>query len=133
MFIYHNLNELCTSILDSSKNIQSVAVINRQGRAFEKVSRPKYAGQFADKTEELLFMQCVLQVSLGRDFDEQFGTINYHVSKRTNGTMLTFPLGEDVILVIVNKNTSPISLARKISSLIVDYRSKVIGNDLLKT
>jgi hypothetical protein len=119
--------------LNINKNIQSVAIINKLGRALEKTSRPKYAREFSDNMDEMLFMQCVLQVSLGTDFDEQYGTINYHISERTNLTMLTFPFGEDVILVTLNKKTSPISLARKISSLILDHRTKVVADNLLKT
>lgn len=133
MFAYLNQNQLCSSILDINKNIQSVAIINKLGRALEKTSRPQYAKQFSDNMDEMLFMHCVLQVSLGTDFDEQFGTINYHISERTNMTMLTFPFDKDVILVTVNKKVSPISLARKISSLILNHRTRVVANNLLKT
>lgn len=132
MFTYYNLDELCSSILEINKNIQSVAIINKLGRAIEKTSRPKYAEQFSDTMDEMLFMHCVLQVSLGTDFDEQFGIINYHISERTNLTLLTFPIGQDVILVTINKKTSPITLARKISSLILDHRSRVVVDNTLK-
>ncbi len=132
MFTYYNLDELCSSILEINKNIQSVAIINKLGRAIEKTSRPKYAEQFSDTMDEMLFMHCVLQVSLGSDFDEQFGIINYHISERTNLTLLTFPIGQDVILVTINKKTSPITLARKISSLILDHRSRVVVDNTLK-
>ncbi|MGI0073719.1 MAG: hypothetical protein ACREA3_07905 [Nitrosotalea sp.] len=118
--------------MEINKNIQSVAIINKLGRAIEKTSRPKYAEQFSDTMDEMLFMHCVLQVSLGTDFDEQFGIINYHISERTNLTLLTFPIGQDVILVTINKKTSPITLARKISSLILDHRSRVVVDNTLK-
>jgi len=67
-------------------------------------------------------MSCVLQVSMGRDFDENYGPINYHVSERKNLTMMTFPLDENVILVTTNKNISPVSLARNIVDLINEHR-----------
>jgi len=67
---------------------------------------------------EMLFMHCVLQISMSKDFDEQCGPINYHISERGNLTMLTFPIYDHVILVITKKSISPISLARKIVNVI---------------
>jgi hypothetical protein len=69
-------------------------------------------------------MSCVLQVSMGRDFDENYGPINYHMSERANLTMITFPLDGNVVLVTINKNTSPISLARKTVDLINEHRKR---------
>ncbi len=132
MFAYLSLDELCDSIQNLHKNIQSVAIINKMGRALEKTSRSRHEKQFSNDMDEMLFMQCVLQISLGTDFDEQFGAINYHLSERTNMSILTFPLGEDVILVTVNKKSSPISLARKISSLILEHRSRVVADNHIK-
>lgn len=126
MSVSLSLGELCTFILNTSRHIQRVVIINKQGRATEMLSRAKYAKQFPDNLSEMLFMQCVLQVSMGRDFDEQCGPINYHISERSNMTMLTLPLDEYVILVLADRNVSPILLARKISSLISDYKMKPI-------
>lgn len=60
---------------------------------------------------------------MGQDFDENYGPINYHISERTHLTTLSFPFDKDVILVIVNKNISPITLARKIASIISEFGS----------
>jgi hypothetical protein len=119
-----SLEPLCDSILKLNKNIQSVAVLNNRGRAMEKISRPKFTEQFPDHLSELFCMNCVLQVSMGRDFDENYGPINYHISERTNLTMLTLPLDENVILITTNKNISPVSLARKIVDLINEHRKQ---------
>lgn len=113
---------LCNHILEVNNNIQSVAAINKLGRPVDRSSRPKYNKQFPDKTSEILFMQCVLEISMGRDFDDQYGPINYHVSERANITMLTFPIEDHVILVTASKNVSPISLAKKIVSIIKEYK-----------
>lgn len=121
MSSYVSLAPLCNSIFGLNKNIQSVAVISNRGRIIEKISKPQFAEQFPDYLSELFCMSCVLQVSMGRDFDENYGTINYHVSERKNLTMITFPLDENVILVTTNKNISPVSLARNIADLINEH------------
>ena len=118
------LESVCDSILRLNKSIQSVAIINNKGRAMEKISRPQFAKQFPDHLNELFCMSCVLQVSMGRDFDENYGPINYHMSERTSLTILTFPVKENVILVTTNKNISPITLARKIVTLINDHKEQ---------
>lgn len=111
-------DKLCRSIISSNKNIQAVAIINKQGRVVEKTSRKTFNDQFPDSVGETFFMQCVLQVSIGKDFDDHYGQINYYVSERKNLTTLTLPLDDYVILVTMNKNVSPITLARKIAGII---------------
>lgn len=108
------LSNLCESISVLSNDIQEVAIINRFGRAEEKTIRIDSDQSTLDHNDEMLLMQCVLQVSMGREFDYKYGPINYHLSQRDNVTMLTFPLGDYVILVTTKKKVSPITLARKI-------------------
>jgi len=66
-------------------------------------------------------MQCVLQISMGKEYDSEYGPINYHLLERENLTMITFPMRDHVILVAAKKDTSPISLARKIVTTINGY------------
>lgn len=124
------LDLLCDDILEANSNIQSVAAINKLGRPVKRSSRPGYSKQFPDKTGEVLFMQCVLEISMGKDFDEQYGPINYHMSERANVTMLTFPIDDHVILVTASKNVSPISLAKKIASIIHGYKHSSTPNNM---
>lgn len=110
-----------------NKNIQSVTVINRFGRSVEELKRDGFLLEIPETSTEMLLMQCVLQISMGRDFDEQYGPISYHVSERENMTMMTFPMDEHIVLVITKKNLSPISLARKISGVLTNQRIQLIS------
>ena len=89
----------------------------------EKISKPAFPKQFPDHLSELFCMSCVLQVSMGRDFDEKYGPIRYHISERTELLYTTIPLDENVIIVTINKNISPITNARKIIELTSEYRN----------
>ena len=126
MSLYLSLNSLCDTILNANKNIQSVAVINHMGRLVEKLSRSNFERQFPDCMNELFCMQCVLEVSMGRDFDEKYGPINYQVSESANLITLRFPFDKDLILVIVNKNVSSIALARKIVTIIHEHKTTIM-------
>lgn len=119
--MYSELDTLCESISNLESNIQSVIVINKFGRPVERIGREENDKHFSYNSE-MFFMQCVLQISMGQDFDEQYGPINYHISERQNLIMLTFPIYDHVLLVTAKKNISPISLARKIICVIGSYR-----------
>ncbi len=125
MLAYSSLDLLCNEILLLNKNIQSVSVINKMGRLVEETSRPDFATRFPEHLNEHFLMQCVLQISMGRDFDEYYGPISYHVSERAGLTLLSFPADGDVILVVCNKNISPITLAKKIVGTIGKFQSRV--------
>ena len=121
MLSYVLLESLCDSIMKLNKSIQSVAVINNRGRVMEKFSRSKFTKRFLNHLNELFCMSCVLQISMGKDFDENYGPINYHISERSNLTIITFPLDENMILITANKSISPITLARKTITVINNH------------
>jgi hypothetical protein len=121
MLSYVLLESLCDSIMKLNKSIQSVAVINNRGRVMEKFSRSKFTKRFPNHLNELFCMSCVLQISMGKDFDENYGPINYHISERSNLTIIKFPLDENMILITANKSISPITLARKTISVINNH------------
>lgn|SRR5690348_16334339 len=126
MSSYIMLESLCDSILRLNKSIQSVAVINNHGKIMEKISRATFIKQFPNHLNELFCMSCVLQISMGKDFDENYGTINYYISERSNLTIITFPLDKDVILITTNKNISPVTLAKKTVDIINNYVKQLL-------
>ncbi len=127
MSISLGLHGLCESIIDINKNIQSVAVISKLGRPIEKLGRSENLKTLSEKNE-LLFMECALEISMGRDLDEEYGPVNYHLSERGSSTMLSFPIDEYVVLVTTNKSVSPILLARKIVNAIRNYHIKTASH-----
>ncbi len=112
-------DKLCSTILETNENIQSVSIINKHGRAIERRVQDKTSVQTVNqKNEEMFFMQCALTVSMGRDFDDEFGEIGYIHVDRKNLSMLSFPLFDNIVLVTSKAAMSPITLARKISAII---------------
>jgi hypothetical protein len=117
-------DELCNSIMGINKNIQTVAIINKLGRPVERITRDDSLKQIPQDKNEMFFMQCALEISMGKDYDSEYGPINYHLSERGNLTMITFPMRDHVVLVTTKKDTSPISLAKKIVTTINDYQTR---------
>ena len=116
------LDKLCDTILEINNNIQSVSIINKHGRAVERKIHGNPNFQATDQKNEMFFMQCALTISMGRDFDEDFGEIGYIHINRKNLSMFSFPLFDNIILVTSKAAIGPISLARKISTIIKRYR-----------
>src|SRR5574338_221951 len=112
--------ELCNDILCSNKNICDVVIIDKHGRPFEKKSKTNVINE---EKREMVFMERALEISMGRDFDDDFGKINYTFTERDNLSMFSFPMNEFIVLVTSKSNISPISVARKISSLLESYKN----------
>ncbi len=90
-------DELCDEALEID-GIQSISIINKMGRAVEKKSRNGI--EIVDrKRNEMLLMQSVLVMSMGKDFDEDFGTIGYVQTQREHMSMLSFPLDGHTVLI----------------------------------
>ncbi|HJU14504.1 MAG TPA: hypothetical protein VJ792_08640 [Candidatus Nitrosotalea sp.] len=112
------LADLCARILDVNSSIRHVSVINSRGRAVEEVSRGGQSVFYSGDQKEMLLMQCSLTISMGRDFDQSFGKINYVHMERENLSLYSFPLGDHVVLVASKAATGPISLARDVLSIL---------------
>ena len=115
-----NFVELCNDVLHSNKNIHDVVIIDKHGRPFEKKSKTNL---IHEEKSEMLFMERALEISMGRDFDDDFGKINYTFTERDNLSMFSFPMNEFIVLVTSKSNISPISVARKISALLGSYKN----------
>jgi hypothetical protein len=124
--LLYELDKLCDTILAINKNIQSAVIINKNGRAVEKKIRDSTVSQMPDHKNEMLLMQCALTISMGRDFDEDYGPVGYAVIDRESTSMFSFPVGELIILVTSKKDISPISLAKKITNTIQEYKTKTL-------
>ena len=117
------LDKLCSTILDVNENIQSVSVINKNGRPVEKIIRHGTdLPSIPEQQNEILLMECVLTISMGRDLDDALGEIAYIHMERKNMSLISFPFGDYTVLVTSNKFIGPISLARKIIARISKFR-----------
>ena len=116
-------DKLCSSILDINTNIQSVSIINKHGKAIERKTSDDADQQVTGQKIDMFFMQCVLTISMGRDFDEEFGEIGYVHIDRKNLSLFSFPVLDHIVLVTSKAAISPISLAKKISHAIKRFKN----------
>ncbi len=115
------LKNLCESILYTSENIQSVAVINKNGRAIEEKTRDDSDLLMSDKKNEMYFMQCALQISMARDFDEEFGPVSLTITERENSKFVSIPSFSHIILAKMKKGMNHTALLNKIKKIIRNF------------
>ncbi len=113
----------CNDITKLDENIELVAVLNQKGRSVEiKVREEGIDRDFTPLKREMFFMQCVLQASMNRDQDDEFGRIKSSVFERERFTIFSFEFFNYVILVVSRPILYPMHLKSSISEKIVNIK-----------
>src|SRR5579864_662034 len=98
---YFGFEILCKNIADLDENIELVAVLNHKGRAIEIKAREEGIDKsLTPQKREMFFMQCVLQASMNRDHDDEFGKVKSSILERERFTTLSFEFLSYVILAV---------------------------------
>ena len=114
-----------------NKSIQSVIIIDKFGRSLAKTSRHGFIHPNLEQRNNTHFMECILDISIGKEFDDLYGPIRYHHSEGDDFMMFSFPFDKNTIIITSTKNISPISVATKIAHIINSYRMRLINSYLL--
>ncbi len=112
------LDELCTSVMNIDRNIRSAILVDKNGKLLHRIVRRGFLQPSVERWNDVRFMECALEISIGTKYDRLYGPIRYHHSDRNNFIIFSFPFHKNVLLVTSTKNISPISLAINISHFI---------------
>src|SRR5574342_735211 len=113
------LEKLCNEILGLDKHIENVVIVNQKGHIIEnKVRDDRVTKDLSKQKSEMLFMEFTLQMSMFRDFDDEFGPIKYGFLVREKVSISSFPLDEYIIIVFSNSCVNHGSLYNKITRAI---------------
>ena len=99
-------------------NVRSVVVIDQKGTILHKTIHQRFPEPSLERWNDIHFMECTFEISVGERLDDLYGTIRYHHSEKDNFIMFSFPFDKNVILVTCTKKISPISFATKVAQLI---------------
>ena len=112
---YFGFDTLCNDIVNLDNDIEFVAVLNHKGRVIETRAREKEIDEaLTIQKREMFFMQCVLQTSMNRDHDDEFGKVKSSILERERSTTLSFEFLNYVILVVTRPSLNPIQLKNNI-------------------
>ncbi|TRZ71053.1 MAG: hypothetical protein D4R96_00190 [Nitrosopumilaceae archaeon] len=113
------ISNMCQDILSLSHKVHFSCYINRNGRIVE--SKLCDDGLITDLTSqelEMRYMQCKLQSSMNKEFEDKLGHLDYTLICRESTLEFIFPFYEGVIFVVVDKEIPIQSIGKKISELI---------------
>jgi hypothetical protein len=114
---------LCNDIANLDESIEMVTVLNQKGRPVEiKVRKEGIDREFTPIKKEMFFMQCVLQASMNRDQDDEFGMIRSSIFERERFTIFSFEFFTYVIVVVSRPIVYPIHLKNSISEKITNIK-----------
>ena len=117
------LDQFCKSILDVDRNIRSVAILDSKGRLLHSIAHRGVVQPSLEKWNDIHYMECMFDISLGAKFDDLYGPIRYHHSDKDDDfVMFSFPHRRNVIIVTSTKRISPITLSTKIAYTINDFK-----------
>ena len=112
---------LCNDIVNLDENIEMVTVLNSKGRPIEMKVREETVDLTPVK-KEMFFMQSVLQTSMNKDQDEEFGRVKSVIFERERCTIFLFEFFNYVILVVSTSVTYPMNLKNCIYEKIVSIK-----------
>jgi hypothetical protein len=110
---------LCNSISIIDESIELVAVLNQKGRIIEMAARGEGVNKdLTPQNREMFFMECILQFSMYKDQDYEFGRVKSLILEREKFTIFSFEMLNYVILIVSRPVLNPIQLKKIILELI---------------
>lgn len=120
------ISNLCKKILSTEQGTLQVSFINRNGRMVETTLDSSQESSGLTKQEsEILSMQCTLQLSMNKEFDEKLTRVRYTIIKRESTSDFIFPMFDGVIFVVIDNAVNIQAVGNMISDLIFEYQSKI--------
>lgn len=116
------LDKFCKSILSADRNVRSVTVLDKKGLTLYNISHPRFMQPSLERWNDIHYMECMFDISMGAKFDELYGPIRYHYSDKDNFMMFSFPYNTQVVIITSTKMISPIAFATKISNIIINSK-----------
>lgn len=117
-----DLDKFSKSILSADKNVRSVTVIDRMGIVLYNISHKRFVQPSLEKWNDIRYMECMFDISMGAKFDDLYGPIRYHHSDKDDFMVFSFPYNKHVVIVTSTKVLSPIAFATKISDIIINSK-----------
>ena len=100
------------------EGVEFVGLISKLGRVIDYSCKNEI--NLTQEQKETLFMTTSLNLSMQRDYDDNFGDVQYIVVERKNSKIVSIPAPFGSILLVMNKKTRPSLLTKKILKA-VDY------------
>ena len=115
-------SELCNAVFLMNKDVDLVAIINKNGRVVEsKFAKDTDLSRLSDSQLEMIAMQRSLQTTMMKEFDQNLSSFHQTIAMRESHVEFVCNLDEEVLLVISNVNIDIKQFSTNLSSLVSGF------------
>lgn len=116
------ISRLCKEVLSSNDHIFFVASLNKKGKLIEsEVRDDRIITNLSRQESEMLFMQRVLQTTLGMELNDVMGPMNSIILQRETLLEIIFPYSNGILFLLCDLEVVPSFLSKKISFILRDF------------
>ena len=109
------LEQACNRILVLPQ-IRFIGVLNKMGKKIAGGFKDGVTSLLPDMDNQRMYVQLTLEYMMRKDFDEQLGSIDYIVSRRTNVTMISIPTKDYLILISAHRDSNAQDIVQEVNS-----------------
>ncbi len=113
---YYAFEQKCQNLLKESE-IRFAGLINPMGHLVAGGMKKGIKPLEDDADMRKLYMELILRVSTRQEFDESLGIVEYSASRRDKAVVMSFPIGNKVLLVSLDTNVNIDETAKKIKKI----------------
>ena len=113
---YYVFEQKCQNLLKES-DIRFAGLINPMGHLIAGGMKKGVKPLEDDADMRKLYMELILRVSTRQEFDQSLGVVDYSASRRKKAVIMSFPLGNNVLLISTDANVSIDETAKKVKKI----------------
>ena len=113
---YYVFDQKCQNLLKES-DIRFAGLINPMGNLVAGGMKEGLKPLEDDADMRKLYMELILRVSTRQEFDQSLGVVNYSASRREKAVLLSFPMGNKVLLISADANVNIDETAKKVKKI----------------
>ncbi len=113
---YYAFEQKCQNLLKESE-IRFAGLISPMGNLVAGGMKEGLEPLEDDADMRKLYMELILRVSTRQEFDQTLGVVNYSASRREKAVVLSFPIGNKVLLISADANVNIDETAKKVKKI----------------
>jgi hypothetical protein len=110
--------KLCDTIFALDPSIRFAGVIDKMGNLVAGGMKKGIQPLEPKEERRKLYLEFALRNAMRQDFDSEYGKVIYTLSEREKIKITSFPMGENLVLVSVDKEGDHVRLIEKILKIV---------------
>jgi len=125
ILIETNIMELiCNEIISLDNKIRFVGIISELGKVQAATIREDIDPLVSEKDREMLFTEASLKMRMSRDFNQQFGQVNFAIARRDKVDLLSMPLADNLLYITADRGID-FDLVDKVKKILENVNPKL--------